>query len=177
MPKQHWLESFEVNRGCQVKEGLVWRKYVYDGWEVEAGGDTKGRWDNVEAVYKTKSMYRCIELRDSYLSLWDALEHLAVETKLVKPEDPGCEHKGTTVESYMRSVPLPKSLKKAVQSRLVLGEIKYGTKLTVGWDKALSYLEEEEDDMLAYCLSAKKPLYALLLGGLIWLRRRLHKRL
>ena len=174
MPKQHWLERFEVNRGCQVKEGLVWRKYEYKGWEIEAAGDAEGKWDNVEAVHKTKSMYRCVELRGTYTSLWDALEHIAAEAKLVKPEDPGCEHEGATVLSYMQALPLPSSIKKAVQARLRLGETKYGTKLTVGWDKALAYLAEEEDDMIAYCLSAQKPIYALLLGWLIWIRRKLY---
>ena len=179
MPKQHWLESFEVNSGASAREDLTWKVFEYGNWAVEVAGVTSTDvWTEAEAVY-TKSYHssfiqRYHEVRGVYENLRALLTHIEKEARIQRPEDPGCEHEGVTVKSALVSLPVPHTIKDAVEDRLSLGETKYGTKLTVGWDKALQYLEEEEDDMVAYCLSANKKYYSVLLSWLIWARRKFH---
>ena len=175
MPKSHWLESYEVKEGLNLKEQITWKEYKYSDWKIEVSGTTNSLWDNAEATYDSPEGHSYHEVRGTYANLYDLLCCLEKAANLKRPEDPGCYHEGLTVKQSLRSFPLPPSIKSAVLGRLLMGEVKYGTKLTVGWDKALQYMEEEEDDMIAYCLSADKKLYTFILGWLIWLRRKLHK--
>tara|TARA_R100000654_G_scaffold2744_5_gene10018 strand:+ start:3589 stop:4131 length:543 start_codon:yes stop_codon:yes gene_type:complete len=179
MPNTHWLEAFETNRGNNAREDLTWQVFEYGGWTVEvAGVKSTDVWTEGEAVYTKKYhssfIHRYHEVRGTYGSLYALLSHIEREAKIKRPEDPGCEHKGFTVKTALASLPVPSTIKDAVKLRLSIGENKYGTELTIGWKKALQYLEEEEDDMIAYCLAADKKLYAVMLSWVIWVRRKLH---
>lgn len=180
MTKQHWLQAYETNSGKSPKEDLMWVVYTYGNWTVEIAGSLKAdAWDEAEAVYTQNDDKGFIQHHhDIRLNKTVPIEVLLnkVEslTGVKRPEDPGCYHSGPTVKSKVRRLPVPTSIKKAVLGRLMLGEIKYGTELTVGWNKALSYLIEEEDDMVAYCVAANKLVYATFLSWVIWIRRALH---
>lgn len=179
MPKQHWLESFFTKEGESKREDIVWKAFSYNGWELELSGvASSGIWNVAEATYKKQYhnsfIYHHHEIRGHYDTLYALLCHIEQVSAIDRPEDPGCDHSGASVANTIVSMALPFDIKKAVMRRLSMGKEKYGTELTVGWSKALSYLEEEEDDMIAYCVAANKKAYALLLGWLIWLRRKLH---
>ena len=177
MSDEHWLEAYETSNGASPKEDLMWVVYTYGMWTVEiAGSLEENGWDEAEVIYTKDDdkgfiqHHHDIRLKER-LPLIAMLNKIESTTPIKRPEDPGCAHAGQTVKSKLRKLPVPASIKQAVLGRLMLGEIKYGTELTVGWDKALQYLAEEEDDMVAYCVSANKVVYAILLSWLIWFRR------